>query len=264
MPSQIPLVKKQVFEGCGVDLEKMAGRIETHLAENGFEVAFSSNTSGRAPTYFIQARKRGVLRTTTGTRRSMDIRIEGNSDDFEVKLGTGEWGNNIIASAPLFVIPIIGITTTVAKIYTAKRFESSIWAYVKRQVTLLKNTAIQNNAKQKRPEQSEFDCDYIEGYPGWGSPVNGGTLVLEKEGSSPARLLFMAPDGEQITIPVAKIERASVITRKKGMRENDLLVELSCEGKDGKTVRPVLNLPDYAIPDILGTINKSAAKDLAN
>lgn len=99
------LAKKEAFEAMDVDIARLAESVKTHLAESGFEIAFSEDDSGNVPVIFIQARKKGLLRTTTGTRRSTDIRIEGTPGYFEVSVGTGEWGNNIIASAPPLCCP---------------------------------------------------------------------------------------------------------------------------------------------------------------
>jgi hypothetical protein len=106
------VAKTQKFSGADVDLERLATRVETYLQENKFEVAFSKDSSEPPSWFFIQARKAGALRTAAGARRSTDITIRGSPDSFEVTIGTGKWSKNIITSAPLFIVPIIGISAT--------------------------------------------------------------------------------------------------------------------------------------------------------
>jgi hypothetical protein len=239
------MAKSQQYLDYFVDLWHLASKIQSYLIEHHFEVGFSHEKG-----YFIQAAKRGVLRTTTGTRRSIDITIKGTSDDFEVKISSGEWGNNLLVSAPLFVIPVVGIAATAARVYTAKKLESSLWKYIKSEIESLKNTA----QSQRKTIQNQYDCDYIEGYPGWKSVV-GGKLVIEQHNDK-ERLVFEAPDGEQITIPSSKILKASIVLGRKGLGQNDQLLEITCSDKDGNQIQPIFSLENGIIPEILIQMNK--------
>jgi len=80
-----------------------------------------------------------MLRTTAGARRSTDIMLEGSANNFHVTIGTGEWGKNLLMSAPLFLVPIVGISVTIAKLYTGKKFESTIWKFVKDEIEFPKS-----------------------------------------------------------------------------------------------------------------------------
>jgi hypothetical protein len=253
------MAKTQSFDGYNLDIERLATRIQTYLAENHFEVAFSKNQTEPIPIFFIQGRKRSALRTAAGIRRSTNITIKGTPDNFEITMSIGEWGNNIIVSAPLFVIPIIGIPALVARIYTAKRFETNLWKYVKEQADVLRNSSIGMFPKQS--DQLEYRCDYVEGYPGWRSQVIGGKMILERQKTGIDRIIFEAPDGEQITIPATKIQRASIISRKNGLDQNNLMIEIICKDKDGNIINPVLNLPDDVITGVLAGINELVADE---
>ena len=236
--------KKQHFDEYNVNLAKLVSKIQSYLIEHHFEVAFSHDEG-----FFIQAAKKGILRTTTGTRRSIDITILGRPDSFEIKIGSGEWGNNLLASAPLFVIPVVGIAATAARVYSAKKLESKLWTFIKSQAESLRDTA-----QPERPKISnQYNCDYIEGYPGWKSVI-GGTMTLEKS-QGIDRLVFEAPDGEQITIPAKKIEKAAIVLRRRGLGSNDLLMEITCKDKDGQTINPILNFPEDTIASALSQIN---------
>lgn len=152
--------KTQKIVGKNIELERLATRIENYLTENKFEVGFSRDVTGENQTYLIQARKVGFLRTASGARRSTDITLSGTPNSFEVSIGTGEWGKNIVTSAPLFVIPIVGIAATVAKLYTAKKFDDNLWSYLSDQVKELQDT----HSVGKSTHHKEYPCNYQEGY----------------------------------------------------------------------------------------------------
>jgi hypothetical protein len=113
----------------------------------------------------------------------------------------------------------------------------------------------------KAVDQREFACDYVEGYPGWNAQVLGGKLILERQKSGVDRVIFVSSDGEQITIPATKIEKVSIISRKKGIGENDLLLEFTCADKNGSVITPIFNLSDDIITGVLAGINELVAED---
>ena len=243
------MVKSQYFDDYDIDLARLASKIQAYLTEHHFEVASSQDTKN-IPRYFIQARKRGILRTSAGIRRSTNIHIDGTPDSFEIKIGTGEWGNNILVSAPLFVIPVVGIAATAARVYSAKKFESNLWKQIKAQVELLKNTA----KAEPYTKSDQYNCDYVEGYPGWRGIV-GGKMMLEKKENGD-RLVFEAQDGEQITIPVSKIQKAAIIIGRKNIKGDYQLLEITCNDMDGNAIHPVFSLSDEIISDVLVQINR--------
>lgn len=256
------MVKKQRFHSYNLDIERLVTRIEAYLVENNFQVALSRDQSKPFSSFFVQARKTGVLRTAAGARRSTNIIIEGTTDDFEVKLGTGEWGNNLIVSAPLFVIPVVGITATLARFYTAKKFENNLWKYIKEQAEFLRDSAASANSAISSEDRQEFDCDYVGGYPDWDTQIRGGKLVLERKKHGFNKLIFESPDGEQITIPVTKIEKASIVPRRRGLAEDDLLVEVSCTARNGKPITPIFNLSDAVVTGVLAGINELVVEEM--
>lgn len=256
------MAKTERFHGYNTDIERLATRIETYLTENGFEVAFSIDKQKPVSWCFIQARKLGMLRTAAGARRSTDISIRGAPSNFEVTIGTGEWGKNLIMSVPLMVFPVIAIAATLTKVYTGKRFESNIWKYIKEQANFLRDSAVAGKKETaKLSDQREFDCDYIEGYPGWGSQVTGGRLILVREKKGSDKLIFESPDRKQFEIAAKDIEKTSIISRKKGLHEHDLMIEITCKNKSHKTVHIVLNLSDDIIAGVLAGINEIVAED---
>lgn len=252
-----------------VELERLATRVQTYLQENRFEVAFSKDSSEPASWFFIQARKAGALRTAAGARRSTDITIRGSPGNFEVTVGTGEWGKNIITSAPLFIVPVVGIVATLAKLYVAKKFEDNMWKYIEDQVKFLDGSA--SSAKTESPESPlgvdsrVYDCDYVEGYPSWKTKIEGGKLELIRDRGGKNRLVFRSQNAgqvqQQIVIPAQNIAEAVIVSRRKGLHEDDLMIQIICKDESGKNVRPIFNLNDDIIRGVLAGINEIAGED---
>ncbi|HVX02597.1 MAG TPA: zinc-ribbon domain-containing protein [Nitrososphaera sp.] len=245
-----------------------------YLQENGFEVAFSKDPTEPASWFFIQARKASALRTVAGARRSTDITINGSPGNFEVSIGTGEWGKNLVTSAPLFIVPVVGISATLVKLYTAKKFEDNLWKYIKDQSRFLADSALRASdesssgnpsgaaASVKKIDTRTYDCDYVEGYPGWDEQVLGGKLLLVREKGGKNRLAFQSPDSKEIAISSANVIEAHIIARKKGLNEDDLMIQMICkDASSGKTIKPVFNLNDDIIRGVLAGINELVGED---
>lgn len=253
------MTKTETFTGLDTDLERLASRVETYLQENKFEVAFSKDSTEPASWFFIQARKAGALRTAAGARRSTDISIKGAPDKFQVSIGTGEWGKNIITSVPLFIVPIVGISATVVKLYTAKKFEDNLWKFIRDQAKFLSGSA-KAAGTSVNVDSRAYDCDYIEGYPGWNSQVVGGKLVLIREKGGKNTVSFKG-NGKEASIPASSILKADIISRKKGLHEDDLMIQITCKHESGKTITPVFNLNDSIIRGVLVGIDELASED---
>lgn len=257
--------KTETITNLNTDLVRLATRVETYLQENGFEVAFSKDQTEPASWFFIQARKAGTLRTVAGARRSTDITIRGSPDRFDVSIGTGEWGKNLVTSAPLFIVPIVGISASLVKLYTAKRFEDNLWKFIRDQSRFLSGSATVEATPQPGValDSRAYDCDYIEGYPGWKTQVTGGKLVLFRERGGKNRIVFKSPDDQEITIPAADISGASVVSRKKGLHKDDQLIQLDCRDDSGRKLRLVFNVNDDIIRGIMAGIDELAGEDKA-
>ncbi|TBR23795.1 MAG: hypothetical protein EPO63_05085 [Candidatus Nitrosotenuis sp.] len=256
------MAKTHRFFDCSLDINRLATRVTTYLQDHSFEVALSKDKENPPTWCFVQARKNGILRTTTGTRRSINISINGVPDNVEVTIGSGEWGKNLLSSAPLFVIPVIGIAATLTKFYTAKRFESNLWKYIREQIIHLKDTCSTNSEEYfTKSDFREYECDYVEGYPGWDLPSLGGTLVLEHKREEKHRIVFTSSNSKEIAISAENIIKASIISRQKGLNEHDLMIEIVYKDKNGKITQPIFNLNDAIITGVLAGINELVAED---
>ncbi len=252
--------KTETFTNLSTDLGRLATRVETYLQETGFEVAFSKDQTEPASWFFIQARKAGALRTVAGARRSTDIAIRGSPERFDVSIGTGEWGKNLVTSVPLFIVPVVGISASLVKLYTAKKFESNLWKFVRDQARFLSGSA--GKAEQAGAVDSRaYDCDYVEGYQGWKKPV-GGKLVLYRERGGKNKIVFKSPDGQEITIPAAGISGAGIVSRK-GLHGHDLMIQMDCKDNAGRKMRLVLNVNDDIIRGVMAGIEELAGEDKA-
>lgn len=266
------MTKTESIRGLNTDLERLANRIEVYLQENKFEVAYSKDPTEPASWFFIQARKAGALRTAAGARRSTDITIKGSSDNFQISIGTGEWGKNLITSVPLFIVPIVGISATLVKLYTAKKFEDNLWKFIKDQAKFLSDSAWRPASSERgtssasagagaNVDSRSYECDYIEGHPGWSSQVTGGKLVLRRERAGKNSLAFKSPDGKEFTIAAADISETTIVARRKGLSEDDLMVQLVCKSESGRTIRPVLNLNDDIIRGVVAGIEELVGEE---
>ena len=254
------MAKTERFTGLNVDLERLATRVQLYLQDNGFEVAYSKDPTEPASWFFIQARKVSALRTVAGARRSTDIIIKGRPNDFEVTIGTGEWGKNMLASVPLFIVPLVGITATLVKVYTGKSFESNLWKYIKDQIRFLSNSIVSVESKE-RADKRVYNCDYVEGYPGFNEQILGGKLILERSRDGKNRIVFTSNKGE-ITINASDIEQAQIIARRKGLHEHDLMIQLVVR-HNKSTIKPVFNISDDIISGVLAGINELVSEDKA-
>jgi hypothetical protein len=256
--------KTETITNLNTDLGRLATRVETYLQENGFEVAFSKDQTEPASWFFIQARKAGTLRTVAGARRSTDITIRGSPDQFEVSIGTGEWGKNLVSSVPLFIVPIVGISASLVKLYTAKKFEDNLWKFIRDQARFLSGSASKGVQPQTgmTVDSRAYDCDYIEGYPGWKAQVIGGKLVLFRERGGENRIVFKS-GSQEITIPAANIKGATIITKRKGLHKGDLMIQLDCKDDSGKNLRIVFNVNDDIIRGVMAGIDELAGEDKA-
>lgn len=259
---QYKMPKTQRFFDCCLDINRLATRITTYLQDHSFEVAISKDKQNPPEWCFIQARKSGALRTAVGARRSLNISINGTPDNIEITIGTGEWGKNLLSSAPLFVIPVVGIAATLTKFYTAKRFESNLWKYTREQIIHLKDSCPADSEEYlTKSDLREYPCDYVEGYPEWDVQSIGGTLSLEHRKNEKHKIVFTSNDSKKIVISAEDIIKASIISRKTGLNEHDLMIEIDYKGKNGEILQPVFNLNDTVITGVLAGINELVAED---
>ena len=126
------------WKNKNIDLEKLAQRIEDFFHADGFPQV-RQDTSTNKTQYVVQAKKAGVLRTLTSTRKVLTVIIDGTPNDFHVKVGTGEWGKGIAVSVALTgVVGLVGLGFNAA-------FREKVWSNIKSIVLSLENTALDSS-----------------------------------------------------------------------------------------------------------------------
>ncbi len=126
------------WKNKNVDLEKLAQRIEDFFHADGFPQVRQDASTNKTQ-YVVQAKKAGVLRTLTSTRKVLTVIIDGIPNDFHVKVGTGEWGKGIAVSVALTgVVGLVGLGFNAA-------FREKVWSNIKSIVLSLENTALDSS-----------------------------------------------------------------------------------------------------------------------
>ena len=131
-----------------IDLEKLTHKIADWFYADGFPEVRKEISNDKTQ-YLVQARKGGVLRTLTSTRKALTVVIEGNPDNFHIKVGSGEWGKGVAMAVVLTgAIGIVGLGFNVA-------FREKVWSNIKSIVASLENTGLDKT--KGTPEFCE-DC----------------------------------------------------------------------------------------------------------
>lgn len=139
--SVILLPKTVSYTGRSVELQRLAKAVEDFSETGGFETR-TYKDEGSPPTWFqIQSMKTGKGRSTIGARRCLDVVIRGQPDNFDVAIGSGDWGKNITASLIVGTLTLgAGLLWAGASAVTYRLFEDKLWEYVNTQVGSLTDT----------------------------------------------------------------------------------------------------------------------------
>jgi hypothetical protein len=79
------------YEGKNVDLSSLRNNIAQYLQSDGFKVQQPTPSESK---FLIQAQKGGFLREVITSERALNIMIEGQPNDFNVRIGIGKWLQN--------------------------------------------------------------------------------------------------------------------------------------------------------------------------
>src|ERR1700747_727575 len=90
------------YQGRNTDLEVLKNDIINYLRSDGCKVQSTLSTQAGS---LIQAQKGGFLRDVITAERSLNILIQGESNNFIVRIGVGKWLQNIaVATAETLLI----------------------------------------------------------------------------------------------------------------------------------------------------------------
>ena len=143
------------WKNKNIDLEKLAQRIEDFFYADGFSEVRRDVSTDKTQ-YVVQAKKAGVLRTLTSTRKVLTVVIDGTSNDFHVKVGTGEWGKGIAVSVALTgVVGLVGLGFNAA-------FREKVWSNIKSIVLSLENTASDSSNMAGKSEDEVVEIPFSQ------------------------------------------------------------------------------------------------------
>jgi|ETNmetMinimDraft_9_1059917.scaffolds.fasta_scaffold110550_1 hypothetical protein len=118
-----------------IDLENLTHKIADWFYADGFPEVRKEISRDKTQ-YIVQARKGGMLRTLTSTRKALTVVIEGRPDNFHIKVGTGEWGKGVAMAVVLTgVIGMAGLGFNAV-------FREKVWSNIKSIVASLENTEL--------------------------------------------------------------------------------------------------------------------------
>ena len=143
------------WKNKNVDLEKLTQRIEDFFYADGFSEVRQEESDDKTQ-HVVQAKKAGVLRTLTSTRKVLTVVIDGTPNDFHVKVGTGEWGKGIAVSVALTgVVGLVGLGFNAA-------FREKVWSNIKSIVLSLENTASDSSNTTSESEDEVIEIPYSQ------------------------------------------------------------------------------------------------------
>src|ERR1017187_5506319 len=90
------------YQGRNANLTALRDNIVTYLQSDGFKIQASRTT---AAGMLIQAQKGGFLRELITSERALNIPIQGEPNNFTVRVGIGKWVQNIaVATVEILLI----------------------------------------------------------------------------------------------------------------------------------------------------------------
>jgi len=122
------------WKNKNVDLKKLAGKLVDFFYADGFSEVRQEESANKTQ-YVIQAKKAGVARTLTSTRKVITIVIKGNPNEFQVEVGTGEWGKGVAMAVVLTgLIGVVGLGFNAA-------FREKVWTEIRLAIKSLEDTS---------------------------------------------------------------------------------------------------------------------------
>jgi len=120
---------KKVFTGERQNLVQLAQDVETWLRQQGFETQFG----GGDDTFLVQARKQSTWRSLLGNNQSINVKIEGASENYSIDLDAGQWVKNLADSGGAGIVAALATMYTlgIAAAWSASersKIETGLWA----------------------------------------------------------------------------------------------------------------------------------------
>jgi hypothetical protein len=142
------------YTRLNVNLKRLSQKIVSYFERENFEVVFSTDANEPPLWYSIQARKNSTLKKIMGTRKSVEIVVRGEPDNFEVSLMTNEKRKNlmstVISTSPIGIATLGGATIVAVgtNLYARKRFINTIWNIIDSKISDLEESGIEGKLKE--------------------------------------------------------------------------------------------------------------------
>lgn len=121
------------FQGKNVNLDDLSELIVDFFKEEGFRTQFSRHPHG----ILIQARKGGVMRTLLAMDRALTVIIQGDKDEFKIRIGVAKWLKNLgVASIETFFFSPMVAFIEVPEALWSYEIEHQLWHYIENQIDL--------------------------------------------------------------------------------------------------------------------------------
>lgn len=121
------------FQTKNVNLNNLSELVVDFFKEEGFRTQNSKNSHG----ILLQARKGGVMRTLLAMDRALTVVIQGDKNDFKIRIGVGKWLKNLGESSvnPYFLSPMVAFIDVPEALWSYE-IEHHLWHYIETQIDL--------------------------------------------------------------------------------------------------------------------------------
>ena len=142
--------KEGTWQNKNVDLKQVSEKIKKFFYANKFsEVQHFHDPGG---SYIqIQAKKTGAFQSLTSQRKSIQVTIRGDANNFLIAVSEGEWGKNL-TYAGLFNpgVSLIGMGRNAS-------FNKKLWNFIKDTIDSLENTYKQSITSTETKTESPLE-----------------------------------------------------------------------------------------------------------
>ena len=127
--------KEGTWQNKNVDLKQVSEKIKKFFYANKFSEVQNFDDPGGSYIQ-IQAKKTGAFQSLTSQRKSIQVTIRGDANNFLIAVSEGEWGKNL-TYATLFNpgVSLIGMGRNAS-------FNKKLWNFIKDTVESLENTLV--------------------------------------------------------------------------------------------------------------------------
>jgi hypothetical protein len=142
--------KEGTWQNKNVDLKQVSEKIKKFFYANKFSEVQNFDDPGGSYIQ-IQAKKTGAFQSLTSQRKSIQVTIRGDANNFLIAVSEGEWGKNL-TYAGLFNpgVSLIGMGRNAS-------FNKKLWNFIKDTIDSLENTYKQSITSTETKTESPLE-----------------------------------------------------------------------------------------------------------